>query len=241
MPDYSRYTLTPENQRYLASILGQPQPVSAWSTKTGGPVTPRAREDVALSEAQRFDTNNRSMASHNRLVNVGRLASIAPFGVAAGAALAGGSGVAAAAPAVGTGATSAPTAGATTGIMSRMGSILGSKALEGGVNAGLTLYGQKSQNKANDQARKDVLAAQAKEIELEEKRLALEASNANLDREDARALNAAIQALEAKKFALQQEQTAFERSVYERGEANMAPYRDVQGKALQRMSSILGL
>lgn len=134
------------------------------------------------------------------------------------------------------------TAGRMGGWIGRLGSILSSPGAEMATNAGLALYGQRSQSKANQQARQDMLAAQAKALELEERRLAQEAQNANLDREDARALNAAIQALESKKFALQQEQAQFERGMVEEDRAVRNSYRtNYQEPAARRLSSILGL
>lgn len=136
----------------------------------------------------------------------------------------------------------ATAAGATAGALGRMSSILNSRGFEGLTNAGLSLFGMNRTNKANDQARRDTLAAQAKALELEERRLAQEAQNANLDREDARALNAAIQELEGKKFALQQEQAQFERGEYERERGVKDEYRNTfQLPAARRMASILGL
>jgi len=226
-------------------------------------------DSAMAAEADRRARNAASMARHNRLVNYGRLASILPFGVAAGSALAGG-GAAAGAGAGGAGgagsaaahgysspgifgglfgggatAPTATAAGATAGsvgTVARLGSILSSPGAEMGVNAGLSIYGQRSQNKANQQARADMLAAQQKALELEERRLALEAQNANLDREDARALNAAIQDLEKKKFALAQEQAQFERSIIEQDRSVRDAYRtNYQEPAARRLSSILGL
>lgn len=143
------------------------------------------------------------------------------------------------------GGATAPTAtaaGATRGVLGRLGSILSSPGAEIAANTGLSLYGQRSQNKANQQARSDMLAAQAKALELEERRLATEAQNANLDREDARALNAAIQDLEKKKFALQQEQAQFERGLLEEDRNVRTAYRtNYQEPAARRLSSILGL
>lgn len=163
-----------------------------------------------------------------------------------GAALAAGGlgGAGAATSAIGPGATTAAKAG----LAARLGSIFSNPGFEVGTNAALALFGQHQQNKANTQARKDALATQAKQIELEQQRLAQEAQNANLDREDARALNAAIQDLEKKKFAIAQEQAEFERSnvLYDRGkyeqeQARLAPYRQISEQALRRLSSMWGL
>lgn len=145
-------------------------------------------------------------------------------------------------PSVGAAAAKAAGATAPAATAGRLSSILGSRALETGINAGLSLFGMRSQNKGNEQARKDTLMANAKALELEERRLADAARNADLDREDARALNAAMQALEQKKFMLQQEQLNFERGIYEEDRGIRNAYRtSIQEPAARRMASILGL
>lgn len=167
----------------------------------------------------------------------------AMFGLGGGASAAGAATSGATAPAV-AGATTAAKAG----MAARLGSIFSNPGFEVGANSALTLFGQHQQNKANTQARADALATQAKQIELEQQRLAQEAQNANLDREDARALNAAIQDLEKKKFAIAQEQAEFDRSnvLFERGkydqeQSRLAPYRQISEQALRRLSSMWGL
>lgn len=143
----------------------------------------------------------------------------------------------------GAGSATAPvaTAATTGGTVARLGSILGSRGFETAGNLGLGIAGMVSQNRANAQARRDTLAAQTKAIEVEQQRLALEARNADLDRADAQKLNDAIQALEQKKFALQQEQAQFERGVMEEDLGAKRDYRNtIQMPAARRMASILG-
>ena len=136
----------------------------------------------------------------------------------------------------------APKVAATSGIMSRLGNIFSSAGFETAANTGLALLGMRQQNKAGDQARADALANQAKMIELEQQRLAQELQNATLDREDARALNAAIQELEKKKFALQQESMQFERGIIEKNQGVKDRYNaNISEPAAARMRSILGL
>lgn len=143
----------------------------------------------------------------------------------------------------------APKVAATSGVMSRLGNIFSSAGFETAANTGLSLLGMRRSNKANDQARQDTLAYQTKQIELEQQRLAQELQNATLDREDARALNAAIQELEKKKFALQQESAQFDREnalfnrgIIEKEQGVKDRYRSsIQEPAAARMRSILGL
>lgn len=165
-----------------------------------------------------------------------------PFAAAApavfGAAGAAGSGTGAA---VAGPATAGATAGPVAATTSRLASIFGSPLLQTGINGALALFGQKAQGKANDQARADTLAYQTKQIEIEQQRLAQEAQNANLDREDAKALNAAIQELEKKKYALTLEQAQFDRSKYETEQAQLEPYRKISAAAQQRLASMWGL
>ena len=136
----------------------------------------------------------------------------------------------------------APKVGATSGVMNRLGNIFSSAGFETAANTGLALLGMRQSNKANDQARQDALAYQTKQIELEQQRLAQELQNATLDREDARALNAAIQELEKKKFALAQESAQFERGIVEKEQGYKDRYRStIQEPAAARLRSILGL
>lgn len=182
----------------------------------------------------------RERAAHNRLVNLGRMASIIIPTAGMGLSAAGvGAGASAAAPgAAGTAATVAPKVGT----IARLGSIFSSPGFEVGVNGALTGIGMIAQNRANSQARRDTIAQQTKAIELEQQRLALEAKNADLDREDARKLNDAIQALEEKKFQLAQESAQYERSVMDEERAVSADYRNrIAIPAQRRMASILGL
>jgi hypothetical protein len=230
--------LTPEQQAMIDQQRGMTVIPSRTSVDSPWYTPADWGRHVDDTEA-RLIKNNASMASHNRLVNIGRLASIVPLGVAAAPAFGVGAGATAGATA---GVPSAATTGATTGTMARLGSIMSSRGLETGINSALSLFGMRAQNKANTQARKDALAMQAKEIELAQQQLATEAQNANLDREDARALNAAIQELEKKKFALAQEQAQFERGILESDQAAKTNYRTtMQEPAMRRMSSILGL
>lgn len=241
MPDFSRFNLTPAQQAHLASITGR-APITSMVGMDGSPRPLKTNDQIALEDAGRLENHNRSMASHNRLVNFGRLASIAPLAFAAPAFAGTGAGATASLPAAATEGIAFDAVAPAVSMGSRIGSFLGSRGAETGINAALSLFGMRSQNKANDQARRDALAAQAKEIEIMERQIALAQENANLDREDARKLNDAIQALENKKFALQQEQVAYERGIIDEDRAVSADYRNRIGiPAQRRIASILGL
>lgn len=109
------------------------------------------------------------------------------------------------------------------------------------VNAGTSLLGQRSQNKAADQARADTLKAQAEALALQRQQLELEARNADLDREDARALNAAINELKKRELDAAEEVRAFERTQYEARETRRVPYRQAGDAALKRLQVMWGI
>lgn len=139
------------------------------------------------------------------------------------------------------GATAANGAGATRGALAGLGSIFSNPGFEVGANTGLSIAGMVTQNRANSEARRDALAREERMLALERERLALEARNADLDREDQRALNAAMQENERRRFALEQERFRFERDIFEQDRAYREPFRRTQELARQRLSAILGL
>jgi len=146
--DLSRYTLTPAQQQSVQAIRALPVK-SVWGDEA---------EHQAWNEAIRLDQNNRSKASHNRLVRFGQIASLAPFAVAGGAALLGGGAAASggAAGAAGAAGTGVAGAGAGAGVSSAAGAgglyTLGnlSKFAQVAVPAVTSYLGQRSQNKALD-------------------------------------------------------------------------------------------
>lgn len=146
-----------------------------------------------------------------------------------------------AAPAATGGATAAIGSGATRGALSGLSSIFSNPGFEVATNAGLGIAGMVTQNRANSRARLDALAREERMLALERERLALEARNADLDREDQRALNAAMQENERRRFALEQERFRFERDIFEQDRAYREPFRRTQELARQRLSAILGL
>ncbi len=221
----------------------------------GNRVPMPSASSYAAEERDRAAREAASMASHRRLVNIGRVASVAPFAaaLAPGGALAGmyGGGAAAAAP----GAVSLPAA-ATEGVgfsaagpatshamggMATLGKLFNSRGAELGVNAGLSLYGQHAQNKAADQARADALKGQQEAIALQRQQLEQEATNANLDREERKQLNDAINELKKRELDAAEEERSYLRTKDEQSEARLQPYRQISEQALRRLSSMWGL
>ena len=230
----------------------------AYRSQPGGAImmTPEFEGRLSSANAAIDAETQRKLDSQRRMEKIFRSVSMAIPAAGAGMAAAGAGAPAFGIGAANTGAWTAPTVGSAAtatsgagGLMGRLGKIFSSTGFETAANAGLSLLGLRSQNKASDQARKDALANQTKMIELEQQRLAQELQNANLDREDARALNAAIQELEGKKFALAQESAQFDREnalfnrgVVEREQGAKDRYRStISEPAAARMRSILGL
>lgn len=132
--------------------------------------------------------------------------------------------------------------GATTiGKMATLGKLFDSPGAELGVNAGLSLLGMRSQNKAADQARADTLAAQREALALQRQQLEMEMTNANLDREDARAAQAALNELRKRELDAAEEERAFSRSITEQDRAYQAPFREASVGALRKLQSMWGI
>lgn len=145
-------------------------------------------------------------------------------------------------------AASSATAAAKTGIGGRLASIFTNPATSALVNAGTSYLANRSQNKANDQARRDTLAANAEALALQRQQLEMEMTNANLDREDARAAQAAMNELRKRELdaaeevrAFDREQAQYVRAKDEASEARRAPYREAGTKALARLNAIWGI
>ncbi len=143
-------------------------------------------------------------------------------------------------------ATSAPAAGATTA--SRMSSISNNPLTSLGISSLFGWLGKRSADKAANTARLDQLKANADALALQRQQLELEASNANLDREDARKLNDAINELKKRELAGQEEQRAYERSnsefekqQYLAKEARAEPYRKISSGAVNRLAQMWGI
>lgn len=255
--------LTPRQQTQLSQLQSvrvvpsRPSVDSPWYTQDDWNANVRER-------AQNWSNINDSLASHNRLVNFGRLASMAPlaFAVAPGGVLAAGGGGAssAAAPAVSHGYSSpgifsgvfggsatAPVVNsaappvARVGLGSRLGAMFNSAGMKLGVNSALSLVGMRSQNKANDQARADTLAANREALALQRQQIEAELRNADLDRADAKAANDAMNELKRRELAAADEERQFQRSLLEQREARLAPIRQRGQQALDRLAAMWSL
>jgi len=186
----------------------------------------------AASEADRERRHQQAVNAHKRLVRFGQVASIAPFAMAGGAALAGsgaaaGAGGGAGAGAAGVGAGAAG-AGAGTGAGMTLGNMWNFANL--GVGAASSYFGQRSQNRALDKQ----MQMQRDEINA---RMAADAEA----RAEAKRQFDAQQANETRRFAADDEERAFQRRLVEEREARMAPYRAAADRARQRLAAFLGL
>lgn len=124
---------------------------------------------------------------------------------------------------------------------SRLGSVFNSSGMNLGVNAGLSIFGMRSQNRANEQARLDALRMQQQSIDLQLRQIEEMRRNSELDREEARRLNDRSHALELQRYELDREARAFERQIHEQREALLAPYRQISTQAMNRLSALWGL
>jgi len=122
-----------------------------------------------------------------------------------------------------------------------LGSILNSDALGLGVGAAMNYFGNRSQNQANRYATDVNARNTAETLALERQRLEQEATNANLDREDARKLNEAINELKRRELDAAEEDRAYNRSLIEARELRAAPRREMSARAMRSLGSILGL
>lgn len=140
------------------------------------------------------------------------------------------------------------TAAAKTGLGARLASIFSNPVTGVAINAATAYGANRSQNTATEQARRDTLAANAEALAQERQRLEMEMTNANLDRDDARAAQAALNELKKRELdaseevrAFDREQAMYVRSKDEASEARRAPYREAGTKALARLNAIWGL
>lgn len=235
-------------------------------------LTPAGVAEVERNRVWNNEETARNLRGHRRLVNFGKIASVAiptagvglsAMGVGAPAVVGSSSapaawsmpGVsapsfgapAAAGVATGAGGTVAPVVAplaAKAGISSMFTSPLASTLAQGA----FSLIGQRSQNKAADQARRDTLAANAEALKLQREQLEMETRNADLDREELRAQNAAINELKKRELdaaeevrAFDREQAMYLRSKDEATETRRAPYRQAGTAALGRLMSMWGL
>lgn len=135
----------------------------------------------------------------------------------------------------------ATVARATPSALARLGSIFNSGGMELGVNAGLSLFGLRSQNKANNQARADAIRTQQQQIDLQLREIAERQRNADLDRDEAKRLNDQAHALQVRQLALSEGEAAERRSREARDDERLAPYRRISESAARQLASIWGV
>lgn len=260
--DFSRYsTLTPDQRSFVQRIADRPVQMNAMGHAAGF-------EDenlrAAQGEASRLEQGNRSRAGHKRLVRAGQVASLIPagFAFAPGGALSSmysGSSLPAgfssapiatlpdavslpAAATAGVGFSAAPPV--TAPAVSRfatLGKIFNSPGAELGINSAMSLYGQHQANKAARDARADALAANREALALQRQQIEEESRNANLDREDARKAQEAINLLKKRELDAAEEERQYLRSKDEAYESRMQPYRDVSAAAMRKLQGMWGL
>lgn len=204
----------------------------------------KALGDQVSEDAAAYEASKRRWGVADRFATA---AAMVPFAAAA-PALFGVGGAGGASATASTVPAAAGPATATAGRLATLGKIFSSPGMELGVNSALSLFGQHRANKAADQARADQLAAQREALALERQRLEMEARNADLDREDARKLNDAINELKKRELDAAEEERAYRRgeseylrSKDEAREARLTPYRNVSEAALSRLASMWGI
>lgn len=208
---------------------------SPWTTREGA----LQSIDARLADLDRLE---RSRNSHNRLVNIGRVASVAPFALAGGAALLGGG---AAAPAAsGTsfwGGVTAPTFGASTAAGA---GVAGSTAAGAGMTFGnllklgelgtgivTNLFGNRSNNRALDRD------SMLRQNEFAQQMALLQQQNQQAQRQWE-----AEQAQRAQEFAMAAEDRTRRNALEDAREGRRTTYRTTIGDpALLRMRDILRL
>lgn len=188
-------------------------------------------------DVNHYEKLNASKASHNRLVNIGKIASIAIPTAGVGLSLAGPGAVASVPGAVGS--SSAPLGVGTVAGGAAKGMTLGNlwNFANLGVGAVSSLFGQRSQNRALNQQ----TALAEREMSM---RLAADAEA----RAEAKRQFDAQQANVARQMAADDEERAYSRSerdyarrLSDEREARMAPYRAQAERARMRLAQFLGL
>lgn len=223
--------LTPAQQQYLNARRTQPI-VGGVDFATGATMPSSAWGAGWDAEAARYERNNASRAAHNRLVNIGRIASAVPLAFAAAPAIGavGGSGGVASVPGA-VGASAAPLGAGTVGVgggAMTFGNLL--RLGELGVGLGASLFGQRAQNRALDRdstQRSQEFAAQMAMLQQQN--------------EFARQQWDADQAQRAQEFALAQEDRTRRIRLEDEREARAAPFRQARADALIRLRDLMTL
>jgi hypothetical protein len=132
-------------------------------------------------------------------------------------------------------------AGGTSGGGMTLGSLLGSRGFETGVNALTGFLGNRSQNKANRYAIDANARLTADQIRFEQERIRRQEEADALDRADAERRWNAEQALRAQQHAASEEERAYNRRLMDAREARRAVFRPYSERAMRTLGSILGI
>jgi hypothetical protein len=164
---------------------------------------------------------------------------------AGGAALGavGGSGAASVPGAVGSNI--APLGGGTVtgggGMGFSLGKLLGSRGFETGANALTSLFGLRSQNKANKYATDVNARLMSDQVRMEQERIARQEAAEAADRADIERRWMAEQAQSKQEFDALQEQRAYDRRILDEREGRRAMYRPYSEAAMRSLGRILGI
>lgn len=247
--------LRPEDEARIAQM--QSVRVVPNRTSLASPWRGQAEYDQSvLGEIDHLDRLNRSRRSHNRLVNIGRFASVAIPTAGVGLSLAGAGAAASAAPAASSGiGTTAGYGSLFTGngaflgggssvaapaARFSLGSVLNSPVAGLGVNFLSSWMG----NRANSRAQRDALAAQMRQNDaataLERDQIAEQRRQFDTSQADARAAREAENEMRRRELAASEEERAFNRRLVEEREARLAPYLASAERARRTLAQLLG-
>ncbi len=204
---------------------------------------------TGLRQQWQTDVRRKQSAAHRGKVWKTAAAGAALFGGAvAGPALFGGGTAAGATslPAAATAGMAPASVAATSGGGMTLGGLLGSRGFEAGANAFTSLFGLRSQNKANRYATDVNARLMSEQVRLEQDRIRRQEEADAADRVDAERRWQAEQAFAAQQHAASEEERAYRRSLSERDvrldderEARRAVYRPYSERAMRTLGSIL--
>lgn len=244
----------------MATYLTRPGQIdwNRYRATPGGAITmsPALEAELQGTTNQIRATTAAKLASQRRWERGAKIASAAIIGGAAAPALFGG-GAAASAPSFGLGAANtgawasgvgaapavAGVAGSTLPAAASgmtMGKILSSPALGLGVNSAMSIIGQRAANNATRYQTDRNAEAVAKQIALEEQRLASETSERQAQRVEDQRRWEAEEAYKAKVLAASEEERLYARAMADKRQARVDAYDPIRQRALRSVGSILG-
>jgi len=189
-------------------------------------VTPEYLAEKAAVDAERARRGAQSKASHGRLVNLGKAATIAAGGMAfapGGAVSLGGAAGGASLPAAATEGIGFSSAGTGAGMGIPWWNIASK-----GVDTLFGIYSNRQASKANKEATAYQVTANEQAMQMEREQLA-----------EQRRQWEAMQQFESQKWAASEEERLYDRRLRDEREARLAPRRAMAADALQRIPGIL--